>query len=79
MAFGDAAQQLLRELYLRMAQDRVFEPGQAATADYQRGAPSEPPMKVAERLVEQLFTPMTRDPRLPTALRRRVDHETAPG
>jgi hypothetical protein len=39
MAFGDAAQQLLRELYLRMAQD----------------------------------------PRLPTALRRRVDHETAPG
>jgi hypothetical protein len=34
------------------------------------GVPSEPPMKVAETLMEQLYTQLTRDPRLPTALRR---------
>ena len=34
------------------------------------GAPGEPPTKVAETLMEQLYAQMTRDPRLPAALRR---------
>jgi len=36
------------------------------------GAPSEPPAKVAETLMEQLYAQMTRDPRLPPDLRRRT-------
>jgi hypothetical protein len=34
-------------------------------------APSEPPTKIAETLMEQLYAQMTRDPRLPADLRRR--------